>query len=141
MAWLSTVSYTHLDVYKRQGKNRELLLRKRNSLLKKLKVLGKLSKEDCRLAELEPLPGAPLPLPQDAPHLLQLFKKQKVQKDTRLLSTLDGNLQANITGILNRHNAVSYTHLDVYKRQVLYQPHLSCAFYHPLPAFSNRYNL
>lgn len=88
------------------GKNRELLLRKRNSLLKKLKVLGKLSKEDCRLAELEPLPGAPLPLPQDAPHLLQLFKKQKVQKDTRLLSTLDGNLQANITGILNRHNAL-----------------------------------
>lgn len=88
------------------GKNREALLHKRNALLDKLAAKGKISAGDCQLAKLEPLPENPLPLPQQAPHLLQYFKKQKGKNKgiTKLRSTLDGNLQNNVTAIINRHH-------------------------------------
>ncbi len=89
------------------GKNRELLLNKRNRLLDKLAANGKISKEDCELSKLEPLPANPLPLPQSAPHLLQLFKKQNkgIAARTRLVTTLDGTLQKNVNAIINQHHA------------------------------------
>ncbi len=52
------------------GRNRNLLLEKRNRLLEKLRDAGKLDSYECQLAKEEPLPEQPLPLPQLAPHLL-----------------------------------------------------------------------
>ncbi len=90
------------------GKNRQLLLDKRNRLLDKLVAAGKLSADDAALAKLEDLPLKPLPLPQLAPHLLQLFKKENKQlaRSTKLTTTINGTLQKNITTIINQHQAV-----------------------------------
>ena len=90
------------------GKNRELLFNKRNRLLDQLAATGKISLQDAELAKLESLPTKPLPLPQEAPHLLQFFKKQNKQGrlSTRLRTTLDGNLQTNVKGIINRHQDI-----------------------------------
>ncbi|MFL5808527.1 MAG: transglycosylase domain-containing protein, partial [Flavisolibacter sp.] len=56
------------------GRNRDILMKKRNDLLDKLFANNTIDKTSCDLAKLEPLPGEPLPLPQFAPHLLQRFK-------------------------------------------------------------------
>lgn len=53
------------------GKNHDRLLQKRNRLLKRLFIAGKISEESYTLALEEPLPGKPLPLPRYAPHLLE----------------------------------------------------------------------
>lgn len=90
------------------GKNRRLLLNKRNRLLDKLTEAGKLSRDDAALAKLEDLPLQPLPLPQLAPHLLQFFKKEnkKLAGLTKLSSTINGTLQKNVSAITDRHQAV-----------------------------------
>ena len=89
------------------GKNREALLRKRNGLLDKLLLEKKISKDDCELAKLEPLPGLPLPLPQNATHLFQRFKKENGGKmpATKIVTTIDNNLQKNVATILHQHQA------------------------------------
>lgn len=90
------------------GKNRELLLQKRNFLLQKLKDNGTIDESEYELSLAEPLPDNPLPLPQDAPHLLQRFasehSSQKLPGPSRLQSTLHGNLQREVTRILDRHH-------------------------------------
>lgn len=53
------------------GRNRPRLLNKRNKLLKRLCDNGVIDKTTLELSILEPLPGKPLPLPNDAPHLLE----------------------------------------------------------------------
>ena len=57
------------------GRNRDELLRKRNELLDKLATSKIIDQTTADLAKLEPLPGAPKPLPQLAPHLLDHYKK------------------------------------------------------------------
>ena len=57
------------------GKNQTELLRKRNFLLDKLVDAKIIDSTTAQLSKLEPLPGAPKPLPQLAPHLLDRFKK------------------------------------------------------------------
>ena len=84
------------------GKNQELLLKKRNRLLKKLRDEKLIDKDDYELAILEPLPGKPNALPEIAPHLLQASIKQF--KGKRLVSTLDGNLQEQVAEIVEVHN-------------------------------------
>lgn len=88
------------------GKNRALLLQKRNRLLDKLASSGKLSAEDAMLAKLEPLPLQPLPLPQLAPHLLQRFRKENKRSNdiTKLRTTLDGDLQQRVNRILEQQH-------------------------------------
>lgn len=90
------------------GKNRDALLRKRNALLDKLLLDNKLSKPDCELAKLEPLPGVPLPLPQNATHLFQRFKKENGNNipATKILTTIDHVLQKNVATILQQHQAI-----------------------------------
>lgn len=89
------------------GKNREVLLRKRNELLDKLLHNKTIDPLTCQLSKLEPLPGEPKALPQNAPHLLDRFKKEyaalkKVNKDlsTSVQTTIDGNLQKQVNHIL-----------------------------------------
>ena len=83
------------------GRNRETLLVKRNLLLDKLVTSGKINADICSLAKLEPLPVKPLPLPQDAPHLLQRYKNEAHDAvNTKIISTIDGNLQRDVTRII-----------------------------------------
>ena len=90
------------------GKNRNVLLKKRNLLLDHLLETGKIDKATADLAKLEPLPDEPLRLPQQASHLLQRFiNDNKIWKqETKIKTTLDGNLQKNIAGILQQHQSV-----------------------------------
>lgn len=88
------------------GKNRKRLLEKRNFLLEKLYREGTLSADELELALAEPLPDKPLPLPQDAPHLLQHFSvetNKSKKRNTRLKSTLHGELQREVSRIVERH--------------------------------------
>ena len=52
------------------GRNRELLLAKRNRLLERLHERGAIDALSLELAKREPLPPAPEPLPMLAPHLV-----------------------------------------------------------------------
>lgn len=90
------------------GKNRNVLLRKRNLLLDNLLAAGKINNNDAELAKLEPLPDEPLRLPQNAPHLLQRFIKDNKawKQETKIKTTLDGNLQKNVSRILQQHQSV-----------------------------------
>lgn len=90
------------------GKNRNVLLRKRNLLLDNLYQAGKIDKTNVELAKLEPLPDEPYRLPQNASHLLQRFIKDNKnwKQETRIKTTLDGTLQKNISVILQQHQSV-----------------------------------
>ncbi len=88
------------------GKNRETLLQKRNALLDKLVAANKISKEECALAKQETLPNKPLPLPQNAPHLLQRFRFENKTGITKIRSTLNGTLQLNVNEIVLRQQQV-----------------------------------
>ena len=81
-------------------------MQKRNMLLDKLYETNKINKTSCDLAKLEPLPGAPLALPQFAPHLLQRFKKENTTGITKIKTTLNGSLQKNVTRIIQQHHNV-----------------------------------
>lgn len=85
------------------GKNQELLLAKRNRLLKKIWSEGFLSEDDYQLALLEPLPGKPNALPDLAPHLLHTSIKSF--KGKRLKSTLDSHVQEQLSQLVNQHKA------------------------------------
>ncbi|MBK9531237.1 MAG: penicillin-binding protein 1C [Chitinophagaceae bacterium] len=90
------------------GKNRNVLLKKRNRLLDNLLEAGRIDSTGAALAKLEPLPDEPLRLPQDAPHLLQRFIKDNKtwQQETTIKTTIDGRLQKNIAGMVQQHQAV-----------------------------------
>jgi penicillin-binding protein 1C len=90
------------------GKNRDILLKKRNDLLDKLLAAGKINNSSCELAKLEPLPGNPLALPQYSPHLLQRFIKdnKNAKGITKIKTTLDGALQRNVSAIVQQHQSV-----------------------------------
>jgi len=89
------------------GRNRQTLMAKRNQLLDKLYRQHRMDSLSCRLAKLEPLPEQPLPLPQWAPHLLDHFRQdmvqQKQQGTTRIRTTVEADLQRNVTGIIERY--------------------------------------
>lgn len=87
------------------GRNRELLLKKRNALLEKLLRTQTIDPTTCALAKLEPLPGEPKPLPQWAPHLLERFKKDYANhtqefNGTALQTTLQLTIQKQVNQVL-----------------------------------------
>jgi len=89
------------------GRNRAVLLNKRNRLLQKLWEEGKMSASECDYSKEEPLPEQPLPLPQLAPHLLDKFVLSVPNggagaRASRHHSSLDKNLQERLTEILAR---------------------------------------
>ena len=91
------------------GKNRDVLLKKRNALLDELLSNKIIDKATCYLSKLELLPGAPVSLPQTAPHLLQRFKDE-AKNDKKVLrkikTTINGSLQKKVISILNAHHDV-----------------------------------
>ncbi|MDB4923863.1 MAG: penicillin-binding protein [Mucilaginibacter sp.] len=91
------------------GKNRAILLKKRNLLLDKLYHQGIIDSTTAALAKFEPVPDRPMPLPQLAPHLLQRFKSdyQTIgHGETRLRTSIRSALQQQVNEILERHHQV-----------------------------------
>ena len=93
------------------GKNREILLRKRNELLDKLAINKTIDNITAQLAKAEPLPGEPKPLPQITPHLLERFKKDysSLKKETNEISTsvqttISNSLQLQVNNIVSLHH-------------------------------------
>ncbi|MFN0016089.1 MAG: penicillin-binding protein 1C [Saprospiraceae bacterium] len=88
------------------GRNRSALLAKRNHLLDRLFAIGKISESACSLAKEEPLPNAPLPLPQLAPHLLdRLAASAQKTHIGRFSTTINRALQQRAAEVLaRRHN-------------------------------------
>jgi penicillin-binding protein 1C len=85
------------------GKNHELLLAKRNRLLKRLYEINIINKKEYQLSLLESLPGKPRPLPQDATHLLNYISK-KGGKGKRKKTTIIKNLQIQVNEIVKRNS-------------------------------------
>src|ERR1700743_1057448 len=92
------------------GKNRLMLLRKRNLLLDKLYSQGIITKSEAYLAKLEPVPDRPVALPVLAPHLLERFKHDcqtgAHTGATRITTTIKGDLQQQVNDIIERHHQV-----------------------------------
>ncbi len=91
------------------GRNRAMLLKKRNLLLDKLRQQGTIDATTTALAKLEPVPDRPLPLPQLAPHLLVRFKadhQTDPQGATRIKTSIKTALQQQVNEILERHHQV-----------------------------------
>lgn len=84
------------------GKNRDVLLNKRNRLLKALSEAGKIDAATCKAACEEPLPGAPLPLPDHASHLVEWYYKNDGGKT--VTTDIDIRLQQKAEKILDRRN-------------------------------------
>ena len=101
----------------RPGRNRQLLRTKRNRLLAKLHQAGYLSALDLQLAEAEPLPGPPRPLPRLAPYLLQTAQAEHPSLH-RVRSTLDAPLQRQL-GRLVRDYSASLSKQGIYNAAAL----------------------
>lgn len=89
------------------GRNINRLIKKRNDLLDKLVLLKIIDQATANLSKLEPVPGKPRALPQDAPHLLNRFKSERTSlhiTSTRITSTLDAGLQLKVNSLLKRYN-------------------------------------
>ena len=85
------------------ARNREILLKKRNRLLRELRRQGVIDDADCELALSEALPAEPLPLPRLAPHLVADF--QQTRPGERIVSTIDKGMQTQVEAVLARWHA------------------------------------
>ncbi len=109
------------------GKNRDALILKRNALLTKLKENGMIDAFTCELAQTEPIPDKPLPIPRQARHLLLRMQQDGLQQ-TKHTSTLNFRLQERIEQLVQEyskqlnsnqiHNAAALV-LDVHSGEVL----------------------
>lgn len=95
------------------GRNRAILLEKRNHLLQKLYEKGVIGASECDYSKDEPLPEQPLPLPQLAPHLLDRMMLESrqaartgIEVNYRFHSSIDRNLQERVTEILSRRQEI-----------------------------------
>ncbi len=84
------------------GKNRQLLLQKRNRLLKKLSKKKIIDSLTYQLSLDEPIPDHPYALPQLAPHLLDYCRKKQEGKIYHL--SLRKNLQKRVCQTVNFHH-------------------------------------
>ena len=84
------------------GKNRELLLVKRNLLLERLYKSGTIDKSTLQLSKLEELPSKPFPLPQLAPHLLTRVYNSS-ERNKLIKTTIDIDLQQKVNEIIESH--------------------------------------
>lgn len=83
------------------GRNRAALKAKRDGLLALLHRRGVLDQTTYELACLEPLPDAPLPLPDEAPHLLERLAAETPGR--RMTTTVSRGLQRQVQHIVDRY--------------------------------------
>jgi penicillin-binding protein 1C len=93
------------------GRNRPLLLAKRNRLLDSLLEAGTIDLMTCALAKREPLPPAPQPVPLLAPHLLARIQGTQASRTWRtgdqspwVRTTLSKEVQLRAAEVLARHH-------------------------------------
>ncbi|MDD2595951.1 MAG: penicillin-binding protein 1C [Bacteroidales bacterium] len=86
------------------GKNRELLLKKRNFLLDRLSDAGIIDSLECALAKDEELPQKPFPMPDIAYHYLETLRKQSGDKLYR--SDIDYSLQQRVEDIAAKNGEI-----------------------------------
>lgn len=88
------------------GRNRAQLRQKRDGLLTKLYETGVIDSTTAYLAQLEPLPERPLPLPMVANHLLdrEQNKQRRLGKKSVVKTTVSFRLQEQMNSILQRHH-------------------------------------
>lgn len=86
------------------GKNHERLIKKRNSLLKKLLDKKIIDETTYKLSLQEPLPDKPYAVPQLANHLLNRCVNEKGSSKI-YKSTIKKNLQIQVSELLNKHIA------------------------------------
>lgn len=87
------------------GKNHNLLLQKRNRLLRYLYENGTLDKTEYELALTEPLPEKPVPVPHLAPHLLDRLIAEG-HKGERIVCTLQKDIQEKAMHQLQLHHQI-----------------------------------
>jgi penicillin-binding protein 1C len=86
------------------GRNRDVLLEKRNRLLRSLLAKGAIDAVTCDLACDEPLPQDPLPLPNTARHLVGRLSREKAGK--QFITSIDAGLQEKVSAIARRHQKI-----------------------------------
>jgi penicillin-binding protein 1C len=92
------------------GKNRIILLKKRNHLLKRLAELSWIDSTTLQLSLAERLPEKPVLMPKAAPQLLERFCREFPGKVST--TTINGNLQMLINEIVERHhNRLKYNEI------------------------------
>lgn len=84
------------------SRNRDALKQKRDGLLQKLMERKVISQEEYSLAISEPLPQAPLPIPNQAPHLLARLARN--HGGERVQSTIDLTLQNLAQDVADRYS-------------------------------------
>jgi len=84
------------------SKNRQLLLEKRNRLLKRLYEIKIIDEITYDLALSEDLPGEPMPLPQIAPHWVS--HQYQTNKGEQISTTIDKSLQIRVEELLEIWN-------------------------------------
>lgn len=84
------------------GRNEQLLLKKRNRLLKKLWSENHIDETTYELAIAEPLPQKPIALPNITPHLTERIKKEHQGK--RIQTSIDRHLQYRVNVLAERHH-------------------------------------
>lgn len=108
------------------GRNRDVLRRKRNELLEVLFRRKIIDEAEKQLAQSEPIPETPVPLPSNAPHLLSYF--QQNGRSGRLKTSIDFNLQKQLNDLAVAHwshlkfqgiNNLAILVLDIESNQVL----------------------
>ncbi|MCF8302610.1 MAG: penicillin-binding protein 1C [Bacteroidales bacterium] len=85
------------------GTNNREFTKKRNRLLRKLHEAGTINSTTYSLAIAESLPGEPLPLPQEALHLLNRAIKEG-HKGERIKTTIDRGLQKQAGQLVEQHH-------------------------------------
>jgi penicillin-binding protein 1C len=85
------------------GKNRDLLIKKRNRLLLRLKETNAIDSFTYTLAITEPIPDKPIPLPRIASHLLTRVSQEGLAQQ-KVRSTVELELQQRVEQILNDHH-------------------------------------
>lgn len=83
------------------GRNRDRLRAKRDALLQTLLERGVIDATEYELSLLEPLPDAPVPLPNDAPHLLERLVAEG--RGPRMVTSVRLNLQQQVQQTVDRY--------------------------------------
>ncbi len=86
------------------GKGQEMLLKKRNRLLKKIFERGKIDSITYELSLMEPIPEKPHNLPRLAPHLLERISLHSDHK--KFHSSLHFQIQEKVSEIISQHHQV-----------------------------------
>ncbi len=108
------------------GKNRQKLLNKRNKLLARLKEKGVIDAQTYELSLLEPIPEKPYKLPDIAPHLTSLARRDYPNQllTSSLVKGYQDNLNRQVNDYMNQllvngiHNACAIV-IDVKTGEIL----------------------